>query len=95
MASYSLASGVNTFGVAKAEATLQDAPKKNTLQPIVTGTTVIGLKYNGGVMLAADTLASYGSLARYKDIKRIKTVVKVLLLVHQVKCPIFKLLLKK
>ena len=74
MASYSLASGVNTFGVAKAEATLQDAPKKNTLQPIVTGTTVLGLKYNGGVMLAADTLASYGSLARYKDMKRLTAV---------------------
>lgn len=25
-----------------------------------------------GVMLAADTLASYGSLARYKDVQRIK-----------------------
>lgn len=73
MSAYSLASGVNSFGVAKVEATLQDAPKKNTLQPIVTGTTVIGLKYKGGVMLAADTLASYGSLARYKDVARLKS----------------------
>jgi len=37
----------------------------------VTGTTVIGIKYNGGVMLAADTLSSYGSLARYKDTRRL------------------------
>lgn len=75
MSSFSLASGTNSLmGAPKAEATLQDAPKKQTLQPIVTGTTVIGLKYNGGVMLAADTLASYGSLARYKDVRRLDTV---------------------
>jgi 20S proteasome subunit beta 7 len=42
-----------------------------TSQPIVTGTTVIGMKYRGGVMLAADTLASYGSMARYKDMRRL------------------------
>lgn len=50
------------------------APTTHTTQPIVTGTTVIGIKYNGGVMLAADTLASYGSLARYKDVRRLKQV---------------------
>jgi len=49
-------------------------PTKHTTRPIVTGTTVIGMKYNGGVMLASDTLASYGSLARYKDVRRIKKV---------------------
>ena len=74
MSTFSLASGVDSFNVSKAEATLQDAPKKNTLQPIVTGTTVIGLKYKGGVMLAADTLASYGSLARYKDYRRLNII---------------------
>lgn len=47
------------------------APFTRTQQPIVTGTTVIGIKYNGGVMLAADTLSSYGSLARYKDTRRL------------------------
>merc|ERR1712039_274800 len=36
--------------------------------------TVIGLKYSGGVLLAADTLASYGSQARYKDVCRMKKV---------------------
>ena len=35
---------------------------------------MIGIKYQGGVMLAADTLASYGSLARYKDVRRIQKI---------------------
>mmetsp|Transcript_110842 Transcript_110842/g.357789 ORF Transcript_110842/g.357789 Transcript_110842/m.357789 type:complete len:242 (+) Transcript_110842:74-799(+) len=55
-------------------------PTKHTLQPIVTGATVIGLKYNGGVLVAADTLASYGSQARYKDVCRLKKVGKYTLL---------------
>lgn len=48
--------------------------RQHTSQPIVTGTTVIGIKYNEGVMLAADTLASYGSTARYKDVRRMQRV---------------------
>ncbi|GAA5950958.1 hypothetical protein JCM3765_004640 [Sporobolomyces pararoseus] len=44
---------------------------QHTQQPIVTGTSVIGLKYKDGVILAADNLASYGSLARFKDVKRL------------------------
>ena len=32
---------------------------------------MLAVKYDKGVMIAADTLASYGSLARYKDMKRI------------------------
>jgi len=55
-------------------------PTKHTLQPIVTGATVIGLKYAGGVLLAADTMASYGSQARYKDVCRLKKVGKYTLL---------------
>lgn len=31
-------------------------PSTRTQQPIVTGTGVVGIKFNGGVMLAADTL---------------------------------------
>lgn len=50
------------------------APTTQTTRPIVTGTTVLGIKYSGGVMLAADTLASYGSLARYKDVRRLQKV---------------------
>mmetsp|Transcript_38884 Transcript_38884/g.111242 ORF Transcript_38884/g.111242 Transcript_38884/m.111242 type:complete len:243 (-) Transcript_38884:10-738(-) len=49
-------------------------PKRHTLQPIVTGATVVGMKYAGGVLLAADTMASYGSQARYKDVCRLKKV---------------------
>ncbi|CAJ1354956.1 unnamed protein product [Effrenium voratum] len=48
--------------------------KQHTLQPIVTGASVIGLKYKDGVIVAADTLASYGSEARYKDVCRLKKV---------------------
>ncbi|KAG4301103.1 hypothetical protein PCANB_002716 [Pneumocystis canis] len=43
----------------------------HTLKPILTGTSVLGLKFNGGVMLAADNLASYGSLARFNNVERL------------------------
>lgn len=49
-------------------------PKMNTLQPIVTGSTVIAMRYRDGVIVAADTLLSYGSQKRYKDQCRIKKV---------------------
>ena len=35
---------------------------------------MVALKYKGGVIMAADTLGSYGSLARFKDVKRIFSV---------------------
>lgn len=50
-----------------------DASSRTT-QPIVTGTSVIAIKYKDGVIMAADTLGSYGSLARFTDLRRIKTV---------------------
>eukprot|EP00923_Selenidium_pygospionis_P036063 GHVN01063278.1.p1 GENE.GHVN01063278.1~~GHVN01063278.1.p1 ORF type:complete len:253 (+),score=33.12 GHVN01063278.1:36-794(+) len=49
-------------------------PSKRTLQPYVTGSSVIGVKYQDGVMLACDTLGSYGSSARYHNIQRIEKV---------------------
>lgn len=49
-------------------------PTRRTQSPIVTGTSVLGVKYDGGVMIATDTLASYGSLARFKDVQRLKAV---------------------
>eukprot|EP00123_Amoebidium_parasiticum_P022386 comp8633_c0_seq1/m.3924 comp8633_c0_seq1/g.3924 ORF comp8633_c0_seq1/g.3924 comp8633_c0_seq1/m.3924 type:complete len:237 (-) comp8633_c0_seq1:91-801(-) len=49
-------------------------PVKHTSSPMVTGTSILGLKYNGGVMIAADTLASYGSLARFRQISRLYQV---------------------
>jgi 20S proteasome subunit beta 7 len=46
-------------------------PTTHTTSPIVTGTSVIGLKFKDGVMLAADNLASYGSMARFRNIERL------------------------
>ncbi|GBG29892.1 Proteasome subunit beta type-4 [Hondaea fermentalgiana] len=48
-------------------------PHKHTTSPIVTGTSVVALKYKDGVMMAADTLGSYGSLSRFTDLRRIVT----------------------
>lgn len=42
--------------------------------PMVTGTSVLGLKFSGGVMLAADTVGSFGSLARFRGISRLLKV---------------------
>lgn len=39
--------------------------------PITTGSSVIGLKFDGGVIIAADTLVSYGSMARFRNIDRV------------------------
>ncbi|KAJ5084336.1 hypothetical protein NUU61_008915 [Penicillium alfredii] len=47
-------------------------PKTHTMSPAVTGTSVVGIKFNGGVALATDNLASYGSLARFTDVKRLR-----------------------
>lgn len=46
-------------------------PRTHTTRPIVTGASVLGVKYNGGVMLAADTLLSYGSMAKSMDVSRL------------------------
>jgi len=47
---------------------------QHTQQPIVTGTSVLAVTYKDGIMMAADNLASYGSLARFKDIQRLHPV---------------------
>ncbi|XP_070622412.1 proteasome subunit beta type-4 [Erythrolamprus reginae] len=52
----------------------QSEASKRTLSPMVTGTSVLGLKFDGGVMIAADTLGSYGSLARFRNLSRIMKV---------------------
>jgi len=49
-------------------------PVKHTLRPIVTGTSVLGVKCVDGVVVAADTLGSYGSLARFRDVQRLMKV---------------------
>lgn len=55
---------------ARAAAPVPQSATTRTTQPMVTGTSVLGLVYDGGVMLAADTLGSYGSLARFREISR-------------------------
>eukprot|EP00537_Pseudo-nitzschia_pungens_P007217 CAMPEP_0172366512 /NCGR_PEP_ID=MMETSP1060-20121228/15893_1 /TAXON_ID=37318 /ORGANISM="Pseudo-nitzschia pungens, Strain cf. cingulata" /LENGTH=235 /DNA_ID=CAMNT_0013090413 /DNA_START=151 /DNA_END=858 /DNA_ORIENTATION=- len=47
---------------------------QRTTRPITTGTSVIGIVYDGGVMLAADTLLSYGSMAKSFDTPRIYSI---------------------
>jgi len=42
-----------------------------TQSPVTTGTSVIGIAFEGGVMLAGDMLGSYGSLAKFRSIERI------------------------
>eukprot|EP01084_Bolivina_argentea_P067141 122345_1 len=49
-------------------------PITHTTRPIVTGTSVIALRTNSFVIMAADTLGSYGSLARFHNMKRIISV---------------------
>ena len=36
--------------------------------------SVLAMKYDGGVVIAADTLGSYGSLARFTEIERVLKV---------------------
>lgn len=45
--------------------------KKATLNPLVTGTSVLGIAYDGGVIIAADLLASYGSMAQLRNMERV------------------------
>jgi len=48
-------------------------PNTRTQQPIVTGTSVLGLKYKDGIMMCADTLGSYGSMARFTNVGRLQS----------------------
>lgn len=43
----------------------------HTQQPIITGTSVLGLKFSNGVILSADNMGSYGSLMRFNNIERL------------------------
>jgi 20S proteasome subunit beta 7 len=51
----------------------REDPISHTRRPIVTGTSVVAVKYDGGVLMAADTLGSYGSLSRFTDVRRLLT----------------------
>ncbi|RPA96018.1 proteasome endopeptidase complex, beta subunit [Choiromyces venosus 120613-1] len=64
----------DVYGAYDASHLQSSMPNQHTQSPIVTGTSVVALKFNGGVVIAADNLASYGSLARFTDIERLKQV---------------------
>ncbi|KAJ0935197.1 putative proteasome endopeptidase complex [Helianthus annuus] len=44
--------------------------------PYVTGTSVSGIKYKDGILMAADMGGSYGSTIHYKSVERLKQVGK-------------------
>ncbi|VDO06413.1 unnamed protein product [Rodentolepis nana] len=48
--------------------------KKHTLSPSASGTSVMGIRFKNGVIIAADSLVSYGSLARFTDFDRVVKV---------------------
>ena len=41
-------------------------PIAHTTSPIVTGASVVALKFRDGVIIGTDTLCSYGSMADFK-----------------------------
>mmetsp|Transcript_14705 Transcript_14705/g.19200 ORF Transcript_14705/g.19200 Transcript_14705/m.19200 type:complete len:249 (+) Transcript_14705:284-1030(+) len=47
---------------------------EHTTRPITTGTSVLGIVYDKGVLLAADTLLSYGSMAKAQNVPRLKAL---------------------
>ncbi|KAK9665701.1 hypothetical protein RND81_14G129700 [Saponaria officinalis] len=49
---------------------------QRTQNPYVTGTSVIGIKYKDGILIAADMGGSYGSTLRYKSVERLKVIGK-------------------
>ncbi len=49
-------------------------PNTRSAYPITTGTSVFGLRYKDGIVIAADNMGSYGSLARYPGIQRVHKV---------------------
>jgi len=53
---------------------LNNDPKSRTLFPTTTGTSVLAVKFDGGVAIAADMLGSYGSLARFPGVSRLVKV---------------------
>lgn len=69
------------FGAARSHvgiegSTSSEMGTERTLYPYVTGTSVLGMKYKDGVILAADLGGSYGSTLRYKSVERIKPIGK-------------------
>lgn len=49
-------------------------PTTHTTEPVNIGSSVIGIKYNGGILIAADTSVSYGSMKKTKNTSRISKI---------------------
>ena len=47
-------------------------PLQHSLGAVNVGTSVMAVKYQGGVMMAADTAISYGNMRKIKDARRIE-----------------------
>lgn len=62
----------DVYGAYDASYLQPSGPNQHTQSPIVTGTSVLGMKFKDGVVIASDNLASYGSLARFTDVKRLR-----------------------
>ncbi|PFH36072.1 putative 20S proteasome subunit beta 7 [Besnoitia besnoiti] len=72
-----------SFGLSPLDAQAMEATKANTLTglaprdttvPIVTTSSVLGIAYKDGILMVADTLASYGRMSRFKDTSRFFTL---------------------
>lgn len=61
----------NASNVDKSNTSNSEFPKMHTQQPMITGTSVIAIKYNDGIVMAADNMGSYGSLLKLDDLQRI------------------------
>uniref|UniRef100_A0A0K8RM43 Proteasome subunit beta n=1 Tax=Ixodes ricinus TaxID=34613 RepID=A0A0K8RM43_IXORI len=70
--------GANSFGFHPnhaANSSMSDfGARQRTLHPMVTTTSVLGVKFDGGVMLAADLGGYYGTLAKLRNCPRLLKV---------------------
>ncbi|CAB0035747.1 unnamed protein product [Trichogramma brassicae] len=64
----------NFPGTAVSSSNYNDCGIQRTQTPMVTGSSVIGIQYKDGIIIAADVLASYGSLARFRNCERVMKV---------------------
>ena len=58
------------------EKIVSEDPRGHTLVPVNIGTSVFGIKYKDGVLLAADTAVSYGSMKKSKKSSRMTELSK-------------------
>lgn len=53
---------------------INEFPQMHTQSPMVTGASVIAVKFNDGIVMATDKLGSYGSLLRFDNMERMVQV---------------------